>query len=107
MTIATAAARRHPRFKIFARVEIAAGGETTRAHALNISPGGALVHCDDPVKTKGLVRIAISGISRSGRIAWMHGKRFGIQFMIPLDHAQLQTIVADDPRFSSPAYRDT
>lgn len=72
------------------------GSEMYRAHALNISCGGALLHCTAVSQMCGFIHLVIDGSERTARIAWTHRERLGIQFMIPLTEVQVDAIVSTE-----------
>jgi hypothetical protein len=94
VTVGAKAKRLHPRLKIFRLVKVRMGSEMYRAHALNISCGGALLHCTAVSQMCGLIHLTIDGSERAALIAWTHRERLGIQFMSPLTDAQIDAIVA-------------
>ncbi|UZW55267.1 PilZ domain-containing protein [Sphingobium sp. JS3065] len=87
MTDLTGAAgeRRHdPRRKMFGPVALRFGGMVARAHFLDLSCLGALAHCETPPGAGAYLIIEAEGMQASGRVIWVNGKRFGIQFNQPL-----------------------
>lgn len=89
-----AASRRYPRSKIFKQAALSLGGVTFRAHALNVSAGGALMHCADLPVTGDLLRVVIDGAVRNARVAWRGDKRFGVQFTSPLGDEELAELLS-------------
>jgi hypothetical protein len=72
--------RASARYKIFELVSFMFDGHETRAHLLNISMTGALVHSAQPPKTGSAIQLVINGRHYPARVVWSHGARFGIAF---------------------------
>jgi PilZ domain len=86
--------RRHtPRHKMFEPVTMCVRGMETRAHFLDLSLSGALAHCEAPPAANSYVSVKALGLGTSGRVIWVKGKRFGIQFSQPLTQAELDALI--------------
>lgn len=86
--------RRHAaRRKMFEPVTLCFGGTQLRAHFLDLSCSGALAHCETPPATGYYVNVGARGLETSGRVMWVKGKRFGIQFSQPLTQRDTDTLI--------------
>lgn len=72
--------RNAPRHKLFEPVTLHLSGIETRAHFLDLSSSGALVHSDAPPPPGAYVGVHAPSLETSGRVRWVNGKRFGMQF---------------------------
>ncbi|WP_242147288.1 PilZ domain-containing protein [Sphingomonas sp. BAUL-RG-20F-R05-02] len=70
-------ARRH---KLFEPVEIIVEHQPARAHILNISSTGALVHSAMPPATGASVKIKLLGTECAAHVVWSAASRFGVSF---------------------------
>lgn len=87
--------RGKPRLKLFQPTEMRdTGGETRRAHLLDLSATGALVHASDPPAAGGGVQLLLDGAFRAGEVMWADGRRFGLRFRAPLADAQVDGILS-------------
>lgn len=77
------------RVKLFQPTTLHGAGAPRRAHLLDLSISGALVHALEPPAVGGFVRIEVAGEARIARVAWSRGKRFGIRFAMPLTASQV------------------
>lgn len=83
--------RGKPRLKLFQPTEMRGpDGATRRAHLLDLSATGALVHAADPPAVGGEVALRLSNAPRPGRVMWVDGRRFGVQFRSPLTDAEVE-----------------
>jgi hypothetical protein len=85
--------RAQPRLKLFEPTEMENGPASTRAHLLNLSTGGALVHSVAPPARGQDIRLALGGAPRQARVMWVEERRFGVSFRVPLSPGQLNDIV--------------
>lgn len=91
---ASAEQRRHAaRRKMFEPVTLSFGGAEMRAHFLDLSSSGALAHCETPPVSGSYVSVEALGLAASGRVMWARGKRFGIQFSLPLTEAETNALI--------------
>ncbi|WP_242146981.1 PilZ domain-containing protein [Sphingomonas sp. BAUL-RG-20F-R05-02] len=70
-------ARRH---NLFEPIEITVDRQSVRAHLLNVSATGALVHSAAPPALGATVKLKMLGIERSARVVWSKASRFGVAF---------------------------
>jgi hypothetical protein len=87
-------ARVQARQKLFQPTTIRSPGGETRAHLLDLSGTGALVHATTPPMIAARVQIGCAGEMRAGRVVWVRGNRFGIVFTVPLTPAEVAKAVA-------------
>jgi hypothetical protein len=85
--------RGQPRRKIFQPVDMQAAGQAVRAHLLDLSASGALVHSTTPPAPGTPLRLTIGGAVRTARVVWRDGVRFGIAFALPLDAADVARVL--------------
>lgn len=101
------ALRAKPRLKIFQPVELDAGAGPLRAHLLDLSTTGALVHANSAPTLGASVRLLIEGQPpRAARVMWCNGARFGIAFTTPLADAQVEAVLRSQ-RGAAPRKPDT
>lgn len=91
----SAGQRRHAvRHKMFEPVAVTCGGGLpVRAHFLDLSCSGALVHSETPPVANRYVSIEVMGLRMSGKVMWVRGKRFGIQFSEALPPSEVDALV--------------
>jgi len=82
--------RARPRLKVFQPVEIYAGVAPLRAHLLDLSVSGALVHSSAAPAPGTPLRLRIGGLVRTARVVWQDGLRFGIAFALPLLETEVE-----------------
>lgn len=95
--------RAKPRYKLFAPTEMTVSGKTRRAHILNISEGGALLHANETPRAHEYVYVVCGEQSRGARVAWVRGTRFGVAFTTALAPVQLDKVVQGGHRQFAPA----
>ncbi|WP_311268930.1 PilZ domain-containing protein [Sphingobium sp. WCS2017Hpa-17] len=81
------------RHKLFEPLAIRHGGLSCRAHMLDLSVGGALLHADHPPPVGAAVLIEGPELTAGAHIVWTRGKRFGIRFDMPLCDRALQSML--------------
>jgi hypothetical protein len=86
--------RGQPRRKVFLPIEIYAGTTPLRAHLLDLSVSGALVHSVTAPAPGTPVRLMVGGMVRSARVMWQDEVRFGIAFMLPLREVEVERMLA-------------
>lgn len=91
---AAADAAREPRLKVFQPVPLETAGGTVRAHLLNLSRTGALIHCADAPDRGSVVRVMLGDTANPARVVWRDGKRFGVAFAGKLAPAQIEGALA-------------
>ena len=85
--------RAKPRLKLFEPTELEAGPAPTRAHLLDLSATGALVHSASPPAPGQSVKLALDGKPRQARVMWVDDRRFGVAFRVPLSDGQVTDIL--------------
>jgi len=88
-----ASLRGQQRRKVFQPVEIQSGGDVLRAHLLNLSASGALVHSHSAPAPGAPLRLTLDGSVRTARVVWRDGVRFGIAFALPLGEAEVERVL--------------
>ena len=68
------------RHKIFEPVAVIIDERETRAHLLNISTTGALVHSVQPPKPGSAIHLEMNGHRYQANVVWSEDARFGITF---------------------------
>lgn len=81
------------RRKMFEPVNLILGPVKMRAHLLDMSCSGALAHCETPPAAGSYVAVSALGLQTSGRVKWVTGKRFGIQFSQLMSPRDVETIL--------------
>ena len=94
------ALRGQPRLKVFLPIELYAGTTPLRAHLLDLSASGALVHSVAAPAPGSPVRLMIGGLVRTARVVWQDGVRFGIAFAVPLREIEVERMLAPAPAMS-------
>ena len=85
--------RAKPRLKIFQPIELHTERGCVRAHLLNVSTTGALVHTQSAPGKGSVVKLTIAGEVRSARVVWTNGPRFGAAFVRAFLDTQIQQLV--------------
>jgi hypothetical protein len=83
-------ARRH---KLFEPVDMIVDGIPVRAHLLNISATGALVHSAAIPAAGASVQLMLDGSKHAAHVMWRAAPRFGVSFGSRLSDTALQTIL--------------
>lgn len=81
------------RHKLFEPLAVRHGGQSLRAHMLDLSTKGALLHADHPPQVGAAILIDCAGLSASAHIVWVHAKRFGVRFDMPLSDRVLHLML--------------
>lgn len=76
--------RRATRHKLFEPVILRCDGVALRAHILDLSASGALLHCDCAPKVGDAVGIRADMFNVAARVMWVRDKRFGVRFDLQL-----------------------
>lgn len=87
-------AARAPRLKVFQPITVDCGSGATRAHLLNVSHSGAMVHCACAPDKGAAVWIGLGGARNQARVVWRDGKKFGAEFARQLTAAQIDEVLA-------------
>lgn len=88
------ALRGKPRMKLFEPTELRTGSSATRAHLLNLSATGALVHTATPPAPGTTVHLRVGGTTRAARVVWAQGSRLGAAFRVPLPDHEVDALVS-------------
>ena len=86
-----------PRHKVFLPAEMIGAGGSTRAHLLNLSTTGALMHADTPPASGATVQLRCGTASWSARVVWAADKRFGVVHVTRLSSVTIDALVAIRP----------
>lgn len=81
------------RRKMFEPITLILGSVRLRAHLLDMSCAGALAHCETPPAAGSYVAVSAFDLRTSGRVKWVIGKRFGIQFSQLLSPREVEAIL--------------
>jgi len=81
--------RRAERLKIFEPVTVSDTTGEFRAHLLNISRTGGLVHADPTPEIGKIVQVNLFGEWHVGTVVWSSPPRFGLSFTIRLSDEKL------------------
>jgi hypothetical protein len=82
-----------PRAKLFQPAQMHGRGGDVRVHVLNLSTSGALVYGDRTPGEGEQVRLTCGVSLGVGRVAWVSGRRFGVQFLRPLAHGVVEQVL--------------
>lgn len=85
--LASQQARAAVRHKLFEPVCLRSKSGPVRAHILDLSISGALVHADRPPTVGAQVTVECDTFVALARVMWVRAKRFGIQFDTALSGA--------------------
>lgn len=81
--------KRESRYKVFEVVSATVAGAERRAHMINVSLSGALLHMDQSARLGEPVALHWEGRAIAGQIVWASPPRFGLRFQNPLPLATL------------------
>lgn len=87
------AAARH---KLFEPMVLRLNGAQLRAHMLDLSVSGALVHADRPPVPGDRVGMEKARFAVVGHVVWVRGKRFGVCFDRLLPDSLVQQVILGD-----------
>ena len=82
--------RASSRHKVFEPIRLITNQQAHKAHLLNISSTGALVHSATPVQPSDAVELELDDGRHAARVVWCDGSRFGAAF----DSALAERLVA-------------
>lgn len=85
--------RQAPRAKLFQPAEMRARGGDVRVHVLNLSTSGALVYGDGTPVPGEQVRLTCGISLGMCRVAWVSGRRFGVEFLKPLPQVMVEQVL--------------
>jgi hypothetical protein len=72
------------RHKLFEPVLLRHGGLSVRAHMLDLSTSGALLHAEKPPLSGGRVTVEGERLFIGAIVVWTRAKRFGLRFDLPI-----------------------
>lgn len=84
------------RVKAFEPASVDYAREVVRAHVLDISLTGALLHMESPCPTGTVLTLKCKLLTVGARVAWTKGARLGIAFLRPIAMDDLRAVVSDD-----------
>jgi hypothetical protein len=87
---------RSARHKIFEPTQLHLAEGEVRAHLINVSLSGALVHAATAPRRGETVRVELCGTPVAAQVRWVDGPRFGLAFVQPLDPAMLRQLLGED-----------
>ncbi len=82
------------RHKVFLPAEMTEGDRAGRAHLLNLSMTGALLHADAAPSVGAVVQLTVGATRWPVRVVWSQDKRFGVVHVTPLARAAVEALVA-------------
>lgn len=85
--------RQAPRAKLFQPAEMHGRGGDARVHVLNLSTSGALVYGERTPGEGEQVWLTCGVPLGMGRVAWVSGRRFGVQFLTPLPNIVVEQVL--------------
>jgi len=81
------------RHKTFEPTTLRSNAGEARAHVINLSATGALVHMVDPPKRGSVVSIDLGRVFADAEVVWTSGSRFGIAFRSRLADAMIDILL--------------
>lgn len=90
--------RHATRLKVFQPVALLAGKAEHRAHLLDVSRTGALVHSAAPVAVGERISLRAEGLPIGGTVMWVAAPRLGVAFAAPLADAAIERLTGTAPR---------
>jgi len=88
------------RHKLFEPLALRHAGVPLRAHMLDLSLSGALLHAERPPQIGDDVVIEFHGWTAAAQVVWVRAKRFGVRFDAPLTDAALRASLDGGPACS-------
>lgn len=82
------------RLKLFLPAQIEVDGVASRAHLLNVSLSGALVHSSQAPAPRTGLSIICAGLARAALVQWADKQRFGVTFMVALNDLELHKVLS-------------
>ncbi|WCP13969.1 hypothetical protein sphantq_02408 [Sphingobium sp. AntQ-1] len=83
------------RHKLFEPLAMRHAGVPLRAHMLDLSVSGALLHAERPPGIGDSVIIELQEFSAAAHVVWVRAKRFGVRFDVPLTETAVRAILDD------------
>jgi hypothetical protein len=84
------------RHKLFEPVLLRHGGASVRAHMLDLSTSGALLHAEHPPAPGMHVRVEGERLFVGALVVWTRAKRFGLRFDLPIADAIIAHVLRQD-----------
>jgi hypothetical protein len=84
---------REIRYKVFEPIEVFSAGGARRAHLLNISVNGALLHMPAGGRAGDHIVLQLPQCRVTARIVWAKLPRFGIRFTQPVSSLALDALL--------------
>lgn len=81
--------RKDERFATYLPVHILWRGLRVEAIVLDLSRGGALIHCHGRHELADMVWFSMLGKENAARVRWVRGDRAGVEFVNPLSVREL------------------
>jgi len=81
------------RHKLFEPLALRHAGVLLRAHMLDLSVSGALLHAERPPQVGDGVVIECHGWTAAAHVIWVRAKRFGVRFDVPLPETMLRVLL--------------
>lgn len=81
--------RKSERLKTFEPISLSEADGEVRAHLLNISKTGALIHAEQTPQIGKIVQVNLLGDWHVGSVAWSSPPRFGMSFAIRLSDEKI------------------
>ncbi len=81
--------RVEPRLKVFQVARLDGNASSLRCHVLNVSLGGALIHCPAGLNGDAQVTVKTLAFERLATVCWRDGPRFGVRFSPSLNDQEL------------------
>ena len=85
--------RAAPRHKTFEPITLVAADRELRAHVLNVSATGALIHAPGGPAKGERCTVALAGREIAAEVMWVNGARFGIAFRGTLSPDELARVL--------------
>lgn len=92
LNLATAPPRAR-RFKMFHLAEMRVRDARLKVHVVNLSTSGLMFRADATPRLGTVAIFDLGSAERRGRIVWRKDDRCGVQFMVPLTDAELDTLM--------------
>lgn len=86
-------ARAARRLKVFLPTEVVIDDAAIRAHILDISANGSLLHTGTEPESGSDVVLRLNGNALSAKIVWVGAGRLGLQFSTELSVDQIESII--------------
>ncbi len=81
------------RHKLFEPFDLCQAGQSVRAHMLDLSVSGALLHAERPPRIGAGVILAFPGLEVAAHVVWVRAKRFGVRFDMLLPDTALRAML--------------